>query len=497
MTKTSSRKFRTLLIALLAAALLTALPLCAQPIEFRQAVQLALKHSGIMVAASADRARAAERYHAERYTYVPTIIFGSGLGYSIGQPIAIAGQAPSLYNLTHNQTLLNFAARDPLKAAHSDSIAANIDYVDRTEQVILDASLLYIELDNTAQRLAAAQQQKAIRGPCALHRATAAERRRRQRIDSKRAELDSARVDLRIAELETSVDVLRERLGSLTGQPPATLATVSDSIPAAPPLPSEDDLSSVALANSATVRVADEHVRAARDRARAEHRMNYPSIDFVGQYAEFATFNNYAQYYKEFSPHNYSFGLNLRIPLLNLAQNALAAAADAAALHAEADAQAVRDQVAADAVRAQHTIHQLQAAAKVSRLEYEVARPTSMPSSFRCRTATPMPTTRSWPAPTSPTGGSRSAEPVRISPRPAPAPPPNRGVAPMGARQIHRAVDGISCFLRSEASEVSSMAGRKLDTKLRKRKHFDASQIPGSVSRRDLRFLGERSWRAA
>ena len=67
------------------------------------------------------------------------------------------------------------------------------------------------------------------------------------------------------------------------------------------------------------------------------------------------------QYYKQFSPHNYSFGINLRIPLLNLAQNALAAAADAEALHAEADAQAVRDQVAADAVRAQHTIHQLQA----------------------------------------------------------------------------------------------------------------------------------------
>ncbi len=113
-----------------------------------------------MVAASADRARAAERYHAERYAYVPTVIFGSGLGYSIGQPIAIAGQAPSLFNVTHDQTLLNFAARDTLKAAHSDSIAANIDYVDRAEQVILDTSLLYIELDNTAQRLAAAQQQK-------------------------------------------------------------------------------------------------------------------------------------------------------------------------------------------------------------------------------------------------------------------------------------------------------------------------------------------------
>jgi outer membrane protein TolC len=358
---------------LLAVLLLSALPLCAEPVEFRQAIELALKHSGAITAASADRARAAERYHAERYAYIPTVVFGSGLGYSVGQPVAVAGQAPSIYSLTHNQTLFNFAARESVKAAHSDSIAANMDYADRTEKVILDTALLYIELDNAVQRLALARQQKQ-----AVEHAFYIARQRQQEgvgsaLDSKRTELDSARVDLRIAELETTVDVLRERLGRSIGLSPETLATVSGSIPAAPPLRAEEDLASVALSNSASVRIADEHVRAARDRARAEHKMNYPSIDFAGQYAEFAKFNNYDQYYKAFSRHNYSFGINLRIPLLNLAQNARAAAADAEAIHAEADAQAVRDQVAADAVRAQHTIRQLQAQTKVSRLEFEVA----------------------------------------------------------------------------------------------------------------------------
>jgi outer membrane protein TolC len=51
----------------------------------------------------------------------------------------------------------------------------------------------------------------------------------------------------------------------------------------------------------------------------------------------------------------------------------VAAAADAEALHAEADAQTARDKVAEDAVRAQHTLHQLEAQARVSQLEYEVA----------------------------------------------------------------------------------------------------------------------------
>ena len=48
-----SVKFRALLAALLAA--MAALPLAAEPIDFHQALELALKHSGVMLAASADR----------------------------------------------------------------------------------------------------------------------------------------------------------------------------------------------------------------------------------------------------------------------------------------------------------------------------------------------------------------------------------------------------------------------------------------------------------
>jgi len=374
MMTNGSVKFRALLACfLLASTLLAALPLAAEPIGFHQAIELALKRSGVMLAASADRARAAQRYKAERYAYIPTVVFGSNLGYTLGPPVAIAGQAPSLFSVTHQQVLLDFAARDSIKAAHSDELAADIDYADHTDQVILDTSLLYIELDSTQQRLEAAQQQK----QAVDHALYIAQQRQQEGvgsvIDSKRAELDAARVDLRITQLETSADVLREQLGRAIGESPATLATVSDSIPTAPPLPLSDDLTSVALANSASVRVADEHVRAAHDRARAEHRRKYPSIDVAGQYVQYASFNNYSTYYTHFPSYSYSIGMNFRVPILNLAQNAVAAAADAEALRAEADAQTARDQVAADAVRAQHTLHQLEATARVSHLELEVA----------------------------------------------------------------------------------------------------------------------------
>jgi outer membrane protein TolC len=352
-----------------------ALPLRAQAIEFRPALELALKHSGVMLAASSDRVKAAANYRVQHSAYIPTVVFGSGIGYAFGQPVVASGGvgAPALFTVGHDQTLLNFSLRESIKAARSDARAADINYLDRGEQVILDTSLVYIELDNSLQRLASAQKQK----EAVDHALYIAQQRLQEGVgsvlDSKRAELDSAKVDFRIAELETSIDVLRERLGNAIGRSAANMATVSASIPTTPALRAEDDIASVALANSASVRIADEHVRGARDRAHAEHKVNYPSIDFAGQFAQYAPFINYAKYYPSFTSEAYSFGVSVRIPIFNLAQNARAAAADADALHAEADAQIARENVAAEAVKTQHTIRQLEASAKVTRLEYEVA----------------------------------------------------------------------------------------------------------------------------
>ena len=227
-----------------------------------------------------------------------------------------------------------------------------------------------------------------------------------------------------------TLDILRERLGRAIGRSPATLATVSDSIPAAPPLPSDDDLSSVALANSASVRIADEHVRAAKLRARAEHRMKYPSIDFAGQYAEYASLQQLCSSTTSSSRAiTTASALNFRIPIFNLGQNALAAAADADAMHAEADAQTARDQVAADAVRAQHTIRQLEASAKVSRLEFEVAQANIDAVKLQMEKGQANARDQELARADVANRQAAAAEPVRIPARPASASPPDRRAA--------------------------------------------------------------------
>lgn len=365
------KRFPTLRCALALGLALVATPLAAQQIGFHEAVERALKHSGAMKIATAERKKAADRYHSERYAYFPTVMFGVSPGYSAGVAVTVAGQVPSIFTVSHTQTLFNMAVVDAVRAAHSDAQAASIDYADRAEQTILDAALLYIEMDNAQQQLQAARLQKQALD----HALYIAEQRRKEGVasllDSKRAELDLARAELRITQLESTVEVAREKLARMIGAPAATLETISASIPAAPAMHSDQDMAAGALASSRSVQLADEHAKAARLRARAEHRVNYPSIDFSGQYAEFAPYLDYGLTYTP--THNYSFAFNIKIPLLNLSQNAKAAAADAEALRIEAEAQNTRDQVAAEAVRAQHAVRQLQAQAKVARLEYEVA----------------------------------------------------------------------------------------------------------------------------
>src|SRR5271157_3720873 len=79
----------------------------AEPIPFRQAVEMALQHSGVMSIATINQWRASKGYQELRANYIPQITIGSGLGYSYGFPLTLEGSAPSVANFTTVQSLFN------------------------------------------------------------------------------------------------------------------------------------------------------------------------------------------------------------------------------------------------------------------------------------------------------------------------------------------------------------------------------------------------------
>ena len=356
------------------ALLAFSLPCMAEPVPFYKAVDLALEHSGLLVISAANQRKARDAYQQARAAYLPTIIFGSGLGYSAGIPPSLEGSAPSIFNIVSQQALLNFAQRDFVRAAKNELQATHFDVSDKRNAVLLDAATTYLELDTALRKLKALSE--------AAEAASRAEFITTQRLkegldsqlDLKKAQLGIARVNVRVAEAQATADVARQHLAQLTGLPAESIETVSESIPSAPKISQDEELPARAAQNNPAVQLARRKVVTAEFRARGEARVLYPSIDIASQYERLSsTINNYSQFYKDFKPNSFAIGLSIRFPITDFAQHAKANAAAADLLRARQEAQMASDQVAENTLQVQRSLRQLAAASDVARLEYEVA----------------------------------------------------------------------------------------------------------------------------
>ncbi len=345
----------------------------ADQIPFRRAVELAVSHSGTMASAAADQMRAYQSYREAKNLYLPQVVVGSGFGASYGFPLSIEGAAPSIFNINTQQYLLNFGQREFVRAAKTEWNASTLSLQDKRDQVMLDAAVTYIQLDRALAQLKLLQDQQNE----AQRLVFVVEKRVGEGVDPRveltRANLAAARVRMRQAEIQANADLLRQHLAELTGLPAEEIDTVTESIPPMPEVSQREDLASRAVANSAALKVANQHAMAKAQTAKGEHRMLYPAIDLAGQYALLSQYNNYDQYFKKFQRNNFTFGLGMRFPFLNPSQRSRAEAADADAIRAKKDAEAVKNQVSSEALKLQRSVEQLSAARDVAQLEYQLA----------------------------------------------------------------------------------------------------------------------------
>jgi len=347
----------------------------AEPLPLERAIRLALAHSTSSAIANADVQRTLASYRELRNNYIPQLIAGSGLGYTYGYPLSIEGSPPALFDVVAQSSIFNPAQRQFLGAARIDWHASELQDKNQRSATIQDVVLTYAELAKWEARIVRLQQDEAE----AQKMEQAVSERLQQGVDSavdlNKAKLAAARVRLHRAEAKGNADVLRRHLSTLTGLPVSAIEIAPETIPALPPVASEEDLSEKAIASSPVIKIAEQRSLAESMRASAEHRSLLPSIDFSAQYARFSTFNNYSVY---FPPHtfqldNATIGFAFRIPLFNASQRARADAAEAGALKAKKQAEAVRNQVAEETLKLQRAAEQLEAAREVAQLEYQLA----------------------------------------------------------------------------------------------------------------------------
>jgi outer membrane protein TolC len=344
-----------------------------KPLAFRTAIELALKNSATTGLSQADLQRARSVVRQTKDVFLPQMVAGSGLGGSYGFPLSLEGAAPSIFNVNFQGALINMAQRNFVKAAKSDVEVTTAQNADRRNDVIMETAMDYVQLDllDSSLTIQREQQQSAQKFQDIV--AQRIQAGLDSQVEGTRAKLAGARTRLDIAQTQAAADQLRLRLSQLTGLPVTAIQTSTETIPEMPAVAQDQDLPGEAVRNNPVVKVADAAAQAKEFRAQAERKQLYPAIDFVGQYAVLARFNNYDQFFQKFQRNNVTAGVAIRFPFFNPVQRAAADAARADAVKSRKEAQTVKEQVSTETLRLQRSVEQLSAAREVAQLEHQLA----------------------------------------------------------------------------------------------------------------------------
>jgi outer membrane protein TolC len=355
-----------------ATALLLLMPFAASAqISLSSAVSLAAKNSPAVRSARAEVDRAAASVAQARDAYFPSIVLGSSVG---PPPYGFPLGNPDIYDVNAESLVFSFSQPDYVRAARSGLHAATLSLKDAEQQVALDVALGYVELDHDVKEIAALNEESGFAGSLVQIEADRVQAGVDPRTNELEAELTAAQVEEKRIELENDADLMRQKLGNLTGLPAIDLQTIPESIPSFPALPAGTPNDKQVADNSpgvgASYAVAESKLYTAFGDSRQNLR---PSIGFGLKYQRFAQYQNFENYYHNFQQNNISAGVQLTIPVFDLSLKAKARQSAAEAARARADADASRDVLNEQMVSLRGNLRQLAAQQRVAQVQSQIA----------------------------------------------------------------------------------------------------------------------------
>lgn len=354
-----------------AAILLLLMPLASHAqISLSTAVDLAEKSSPAVRGAAANVQKAAAGLEESKDVFIPNFLMGGSPGYSYGFPLGY----PSLFNVNSQSLVFSFSQPDYIRAAHSALRAARLSLQDTQQQVALDVSLAYVELNHDIEEISALDEEKGYADELVQMEEQRVQAGVDPRVSELETELRAAQVDEKRVHLENDAEEMRQKLAHLTGLPAAGLTTATNSIPAAGSvnLNAADDTQTAE--SNPGVRAAYANAKSRFYTAFGDKRQNYrPLVSLGAQYSLFAKFNNYSEFFQRFQYNNFGIGFQLTIPLFDATRRAKARESAADAFHAQADADASRDVLSEQTLAMRRSILELNAQQRVAQIQSELA----------------------------------------------------------------------------------------------------------------------------
>lgn len=382
---TTIRKcFATLSLGISLAA---TLPMCAQQapqkpagdppppiaLTLKRAIELALQNSKDIQVAKIQGRLADRSAVISRAEFLPNLYMGSGLGYSNGIPETPGGRAPSVFNVTYTEQLLNEPVRGQGKELQEQARSQLIVMRDVQSSVISRTAMAYLELAKVRHSLELLSKQQ----DSATKILQVTQERQTEGfelpIEVTKAQLTKARINQHSIQLEGRQDELEVFLRSQLGLPENQQIGVSPE-----DLPGEAEqeganLIAMAMQNNTALQIAESDVRARQFRLTGEKRGYFPTIQLVSVYSVLAKFNNYQEFFNHFQRNNFNFGIDMRIPIFSARVKADIGLAQVNLDAAKAALASRRSEVSADVRLKSRRVRESDATKEIARLELQLA----------------------------------------------------------------------------------------------------------------------------
>jgi outer membrane protein TolC len=353
------------------AALPTVAPAQVPPatVSLATVVDLTQRNSSAVKLAEADVKKAQGALSETNDVLMPTLVFGFGL--PAGSSVGFSGTPSSIFNANVQSLVFSLPQKEYILAARSGVKAASLNLKDAREQVALDASTAYIELDTINRESEAARQQEDF-----AERLIAIEKERAEAgvdplSDLLQARLTAAQFRLKRLHLETRAVTLAKQLATLTALPVSSIAPDHASVPEIPQVHG-DESAHIPLG----IQSAQMLARAKQRTAKGDGQyMLLPQITYEAQYSRNTTLWNDADYYYAHAlpVNNYSAGFSVQVPLFDISHRAKAKESSAEALRATVEAEQAQQQNDILIATLTGNLRELDAQAEVANLKQQIA----------------------------------------------------------------------------------------------------------------------------
>ena len=342
-------------------------------LTLKEAVNLAVANSRDLALARLQYGVMQRQIGVARSVFLPNLYTGTGVAYTSGFPLLEGGGAPSIFSLSYNQQIFNPPLKGEQRAAEQRAEGQRLSIDDVRDAVMSRAALDYLELAKVRHALELMHSERTSASRILDATRQRMDTGRQLPVDLIRAQLTTAQIEQRIAQMEDRDDSLTGELRDLMGLPSDEMIEVStEEIPEAAAEASKDVVSE-AMSNNVELKQAQTEVKAREFKLKGEEGGRWPSFALVGQYNVLSKINNYTEFFSKFQRNNVIFGVQVQIPIFASRTSSAVAFARADLNEATLALQKKRAELSLDVRRKARLVREAELGGEVAKLELQLA----------------------------------------------------------------------------------------------------------------------------